>query len=171
LFLDTAEQSEIPDHLPRPTDQHQQRQGAISRQPQNFNLAYGGKKEKEFNLENMNFPDLGSDSVKQSPRRSNPDVQSEPSRGNFGGWISKTSTGNVKYNKGNAVIDKTTPTDNKNISKELESEWHSMSASSSQQGTLKFDQAVKSTPKNSYSAVAKKGKTQEITKFFTSDKK
>jgi hypothetical protein len=121
----------------------------------------------------MNFPDLGSDSVKLSPRRSNPDVQSEPRRGNSGGWISKTSTGNVKDNKGNAVMDMSTSKENQNLSKESESEWPSMSAFSSQQGTLKFDQAVKSTPKNSYSAVAKKGKTQtqEITKFFTSDKK
>jgi hypothetical protein len=161
LFLEsTTELLETPHHQSRSTDHHQQRQGDISRQPQNFSLAFGGKKEKEFNLENMNFPDLGSNLVKQSPRRSNQDVQSEPSRGNSGGWISKTSIGNAKYNKGNAVMDKTTPTENQNLSKESESEWPSMSASSSQQGTLKFDQAVKSTLKNSYSAVTKKGKTQ-----------
>ena len=169
LSESAAAQPEAPGDQSRPTEQQQRRQGAIPKQPQNFNLAFGGNKDGGFNLEKTNFPDLGSNSVKPSPARSNPEAQSEPSGGNVGGWVSKTTTGNPHTGK-------TTPTEKKNTSKESETEWPSVSSSSSQQGMMKFDQSVKSTPKTSYaSAAAKKGKTQtqnqEITNFFEPTKK
>jgi hypothetical protein len=142
----------------RPREEQQRRQGAISKQPQNYNLTFGGKRDAGFSLEESNFPDLSSNSAKPSPRPSNLGAQSEKS----GEWITKTST------------EKTRPTDNKNLPKESsDTEWPTVS--SSQKGMIKFDQSVaKSTSQSSYaSKVAKKEKTQntEITDYFSPVKK